>query len=542
MKSFIALVVDDDPEILVQAKEAFPANPSSFLFTARSFKDALEIIRNEFLHAAFVDLVLDPRRAKNPDGLEILSTLAKLRPSCKRFLLTKDMMSTSSHRDAFFDLLNPAEPIIHGAIDKQNFDTNFADVLKDLCSQWLAGQVEVSDCAEVLAALTEKGVVEPESTRVTSEEIDYLVSRLLGQGKRRPNPTEDDVDRICLSYLSKGRSQSVVMLGRPCNRAGQQGIYCVIKVGWRSDAMQESYRYQTYVRFLMSLNRRVELLDFIQGDALGLVCYSFGGPSPESVCSLGDLFDREDFRAVNVIDELFPPESKEFYAREQKARDIGRFFSTTYGFNAGRARDAVDRFAERIAPAIGGYKEGNTLRVGGDALTLPMDVLGAGSFRTEYQACIIHGDLNAENVIVANDNRVICIDYRYTGWGPRTLDFAALQASVRLSSPVLARTVKEIVDDHRVEMEVWESAWSGKEGSEALPDSSPYWARVSHRLLRKLGENFADESPQAHASTCLLLALRLLYGRSWADEARLRLLVWMSSLTRFWREYQEKKQ
>jgi hypothetical protein len=537
VKTFKALVVDDEPGIRAEAEEVFSSNASSRIFTAASLKEAQEIILNEFLHVAFIDMQLDEDRASNTDGKTILRELVEVRPSCKRFLLTQ---YPDKYRRDFFALLHPLNPIIHGALDKRDFGNNFANVLTRFSSDWLAGEVQVSDCGAILNAFAEKHV-ELESPKLTSDEIDYLVSTLLGQGYKHGKRTKEDIDRISFSFLGKGRSRSIVVLGRPYSEAGQQGIYCVIKLGLRRETEEESIRYRRYVRFLVSLNRRVELLDFISGDALAAVCYSFGGRSPESIFSLGDLFACEDSKAITVVDDLFRPETKEWYANHRVDRDMAGFFYMTYDLDANNVLEEVIRFAEEIAPQCGGNKVGSSLRFGGDALALPEDVLGASSLRAAYEACIVHGDLNAENVIISDDGRVICIDYRYTGWGPKTLDFAALQASIRLSKPVLERSLQKIVADHRIEKEVWKSAWYDT-SDYGLESGKPYWARLSHYLLRKVVANFEGLLPEEHAATCLLLALRLFRVRSLSKEARLRLLVWMSSLSNLLKDSRKIKQ
>jgi len=64
----------------------------------------------------------------------------------------------------------------------------------------------------------------------------------------------------------------------------------------------------------------------------------------------------------------------------------------------------------------------------------PLQTLGSAKMSRKYKSCIIHGDMNANNIITAEDGRAIMIDYRHTTVGPRALDFAALETAIRLSS------------------------------------------------------------------------------------------------------------
>jgi hypothetical protein len=156
-------------------------------------------------------------------------------------------------------------------------------------------------------------------------------------------------------------------------------------------------------------------------------------------------------------------------------------------------------------------------------------LIGAGALRADYHACIVHGDLNAENVLVSSDGRVMCIDYRYTGWGPRVLDYVPLEASLRLSTGSTEGAVEHVARDHRFEAEIWKRAWGDSDAGKAFAEW-PFWARVSVRLSRLMREQIPDVSQKEYAAACLLWALRIFRVTSLRFEARLRLLSWMSGL------------
>lgn len=524
MNFFTALVVDDDPDITSEASGSFEDDLHIRIITASNLDEARDALSKNFIHSAFVDLQLDTTNPRHSGGLQVLRELFDIRPACRRYLLTQH---ADKYKEDFFTLVHPLNPIVHGALDKGDFRDHFASVLRRLADNWMRFPVVVVGAQSIVESLVSKGIGLGKPL-LAVDEVDYITSTILGQGKHIPEDSNDEFNRISLTILGKGRSRSVVALGKPENKLGKTGIFCVIKFGLRSESEEEFNRYNRYVRLLVSLNRRVELLDYVAGDCLAAVCYSFAGKSPDRISSLGDLLDTEHSDAYKVIENLFEPSTKEWYATEKAESDMAGYFNLHYHLNAASVVNEVVMFAEENATLIGGVKVKNQVKLDGDSLKLPVDCIV--QLRRRYKSCVIHGDLNAENVIISDDGRVICIDYRYTGWGPRTLDFASLQASARISETGLNSDYRQMIRSHRIERDVWKTAWAA--GSAEIPPKTtwPYWATVSYKLLQQLRATFPDAEPHEHAATCLLLGLRLFRVRSLGQSVKMRFLVWMSSL------------
>jgi hypothetical protein len=140
--------------------------------------------------------------------------------------------------------------------------------------------------------------------------------------------------------------------------------------------------------------------------------------------------------------------------------------------------------------------------------------------------------LHAGNLLVRKglEGGAVVIDYQYTGPGPAYLDFAALDASARVSSAAGTAVGQPAVEEQAaVEPRLWEAAWATPPGGPP-PDGLPFWARVSHRVLGLLRETFPGLSPDEYAGTCLVWAVRLFKVDVMDDAARLRILVWASHL------------
>lgn len=177
-----------------------------------------------------------------------------------------------------------------------------------------------------------------------------------------------------------------------------------------------------------------------------------------------------------------------------------------------------------------------------------------------YHACLVHGDMNASNAFVSLPERplsehltedtptVTWIDFGETRIGPRSLDFAAIQSSIRLGvgsipgdsgigivvcgSVELARELKALSLEEQLLMACADKQTLGCE--------SRYWVRADHEVWKVLMNNFDQSqdptmsfpsiSVEEHATVCYMWAARVLKA-SWPTALQcLRMLVWMSAL------------
>lgn len=526
MLKYRVLIVDDDEELVKTTCKSLRDIAGIEVHTASNLEEGRAEIKENFFNVAFVDIQL-VRRGRNIDGKILLSDLAEKRPACMRILLTQ---YPDAYREDFFDLLHPVAPIIHGAVDKQSYRDRIVDVLKELGNQWLQSPIKINGVKEITSCLNTR-IGGASDVAITDDEVDYLVSTILGQGAKTHRQSEHAITTISLDELPGGRSRSVVYLGRPETKLGKKGIWCVLKIGPREEAEEEIQRYSWYVRLLLSLNRRVEQLGHVLGDSLGAICYSFAGQSPEGVTTLHKCFENEDERASKCIKKLFSTKAQEWYSQVAQEDDLGAFMYSAYKLEPRSIMKQVHAFAERIAPKIGGRMSGSGIIVNGGKIRLPTDILGSGQLRRPFTGCFVHGDLNASNVVMASDGRAFFIDYARTGFGPATLDFAALHSSLRLASCVKDRPLSELLGDLPLEHKLWNLVAKGNRLPPVRPDvHEPYWLRISKQMIKSGKTNFPKLTGSEHVTTCLLWALRVIRLTRLTEGQRLRILIWMSAL------------
>lgn len=547
MNQFRILVVDNDEQLLRHAKGLEKTIPGLKVTAIADLGQAREAIDREFFHVAFIDLRLRNEPTRVSEGQLVLKELQARRPACRRYLLT---VYITENRAEVFGLLDPRSQVVESVVDKANLRVTMGAIVKELAESWLESRVEIEPLSDLAAEVLRKcgprsDAAEPyDGVSVTTEEVDTIVSRILGQGRRRfrpefPEPetpvidTRDLVRGVSLVFERKGRSKSVVATGRPVTTSGFPGVYCAIKISPRHDALEERDRYERYVRLGLSAERRAELLRSAMGDSIGALCYGFAGSSPSNVTDLESLFEQESVRSFSVLETLFGSASHDWRNTElaETGQDLAEFFWSAYGLEPDPIMQQLTTWVEKNADRWGMRYRAGSLLSGSVKLTLPCNRdYTTGPVRGEYQSCVVHGDLNAANVMVADDGRVMLIDFRHTTRGPRTLDAAALETSARMVCDDNGPTSADLALQYRIEAGLARNAWSDDFRSSDAYEKFPFWARISATLRSHLKVGLDDLAPEEYIATCLLYVTRVLRATKLTEAARFRLLVWASVL------------
>lgn len=388
--------------------------------------------------------------------------------------------------------------------------------------------MRVDSLTEVMEAISSKST----HSRVAStrDEIDYLLSTLHGQGQFLDR-SDFEVSSISPALMTGGRSNSVVLKCQPRTSHQMNGIWTVVKLSPRAEAAEEYLRYSRYVRLLVSLDARVELLGYVPGDTLGAICYSFAGKTPNVVLGLNDLFEARDDRASLVLNNLFAPEAQCWYATSGTAVAIPDFLAHPYTLKTEDVIRAVSETVKKTQAKLAGIQlrdEGFIWN--GIKIPDPLQTLGSGTMAHRYRSCIIHGDMNANNIITAEDGRAIMIDYRHTTVGPRALDFAALETSIRLASVTSASTTEDILKTFKLETVTWKTNWASPNRFPQVDRGVAYWQKISSQLTALARMNFQDLTALEYACACFGWIARMLRV-ALPFEQRLRLICWMGHLS-----------
>jgi CheY-like chemotaxis protein len=529
---FSVLLVDDDKAQLEAIEDLQDEYPGLEIHYASKLSQALDIIERHYLQLAVVDVSLRGEAEADTDGVFLLKSLRAIRPSCERILLTT--IQSEDRREAI-SALAPArgEPALaQGLVDKLDENLRARELIAERARRWLHAPVNVGNLQALSEQLLDRGVTggkisqQRENLRVSEAEVEFVLSRLFGQGDIDPDRAVDLVDDVEMHLISEGWSRSVVAWCEPrASKSGRTGPRCVVKIGPRSDAEQEIQRYRSYVRYGVALRYRVELLDHVLGDTVGAVCYSYGSGHSKVTASLQQMFDDEQDEAIQCLEILYDAKEKHLLADVTRANDLVLFFRREYGRDLLQLVKQLRRFVENQKD-LSLVDGGRGVKWRDEVFAIPKpEEFGSGRYTGPYLACVVHGDLHGGNVLVADQAQAVLIDYRNMTRGPRLLDFASLETSLRMLRTLVYRPQAEIFGDVELERALWSATWDNQDS-----DFEPYWARVSFRLRALMRENFPDCGEWEYAATCLLRALRVFAASAVRDEHRMRLLIWISVL------------
>lgn len=397
-------------------------------------------------------------------------------------------------------------------------------------------QISRSQTSTALLNIRFSGGVRFRTTREREDAL-ALIRRLValpGVGIAALGPTA-----VTLEALTGGRSAAQVFKLTPlfgAARSDRKGSPVVVKIAPRAQALREKANYETFVRAGLPAACRPALLGFAATRARAALCYAFvGGRDGNRLETLTDYLQQGDGAVLNrVLRRIFDPLRDTWYspAMIRRERDIARYYLKRYfAGKRGAAKDEaiLAACAARYFKAKwsdGGY------RIGAVWFPSPYTVLfdtGPQSPKTRrpYRSCILHGDLNTDNIVVAERRSgdhgapdlaqyrrgVTLIDFQKTGRGHVYQDLVSLEASVRINHPLDA-SFAEIMETERL-------IALGKRP----PGNDPYAAmirKIRAAALRTFGD--VEEAATYHFAVAAI-ALRLMQATDLSPIARARITI-----------------
>ncbi|MEY2420009.1 MAG: hypothetical protein QOI95_76 [Acidimicrobiaceae bacterium] len=570
------LIVDDHPDTLVECKAAFSLDPRLVLDCTSSKDDALAALVEHVYDLIIVDLQLDDARPMVLEGEQVLAYAARRHPIAELYAWTSYPSLGTTTALVVQRLLSPDEPIasrLCGLIDKTKFvaSDKALTIAQKVAESRLSNPVvlEPAKLAVVVDKLSQShsvfGWTEPEEIGLTArtEEIEFLVARLFGQGTRAGTQSLERTVEIDLfdelaaqgDEASTGSSGAAVFLARPRGPEGVLGEWVVVKVGGLDHVSNEVARYERYVRYDRAAKHRVELLGSAPGNNVGAIAYSLAGPDPQHSQTIAAPIRKADTRALRVIGTLFSDEWKHWHGIKLDAGNPMNFFQREFefGFN-----DRLDQFLDGVRSAVTWRAkqqaaagaawwvtdEDRSLRTAdGTELALAGQGLN-NSLITHVPFAICHGDSHAANIICTEDDSPRLIDYAATGPGPRALDFAVFEASHRVIEAD-SLDIDSCLRRHSAEQDLWSTVWAQKtltdsDAKKIVDSRSTFWEQLSATVLTRLRLSFPDCTPEEYARVAILQGVRLA-PIWWVDDSksgakrrkncvRIRLSSWMSPM------------
>jgi len=271
--------------------------------------------------------------------------------------------------------------------------------------------------------------------------------------------TERPLGAATLEALTGGRSEARVFKLTPFFGPGRRikGAPVVMKIAPDLQCAREKANYDAYVRHILPAAVRPELLGFVRTRTHSGLCYSFVGRA-EGVRgdTLTDCLQRGDLAKLDIVlRKIITPMRDTWHAPALlgKERDIARRYLDRY-FTGPRSTARTESILQACAARYFGARQTEGRCVIGirDGLSFPSprEILFVSRRKRPWRSCIIHGDLNSDNLIFTEvAPGVAIIDFQKTGRGHVHEDLVALEASIRINYPKNA-SFPEILEQERL--------------------------------------------------------------------------------------------
>lgn len=423
MKILRAIFIEEDPRVAGELKPHYrnlltKCGYDVVFFDAQNETQARKAIDAQDPHILICDLGFD----KDYAGLHLIKALRTNYPDL--FMVGTSMGEYSN------SLVDARQPSFHMFLDKQAIlareerymklsQTRFLECFK------LETDVRISNLDSIHSDEFQK--------LASKRELVALVRQIMFSGHM-----PDDLmhpDEVTLEPLSGGLSGSSVF--KMISRNSRSGIICVpsvLKISKRDYAARELENYHRFVKWGLPYTWRVDLLGYGETKNYGAIAYSFIMSDLKKFEAFTDLLRRkEDARVFAVIGTLFSPEMRRWYGDPliRSESNIVERYANRY-FRGSESKALCEKSFILVAQReFGARINGNKLEVAGKLFELPSPAL-FGRPMSNYSSCICHGDLNSNNVIVAENGQLIFIDFQETGRGHVFEDFVTMELSVRL--------------------------------------------------------------------------------------------------------------
>lgn len=319
---------------------------------------------------------------------------------------------------------------------------------------------------------------------------------------------------VALQPLGGGRSGSYVFRASPSgpDRVPNDASV-VLKISSLDEGLREKANYDRFVEPFLPAQCRPKLLCVAADNDRTVLCYSFVGDcdQPETLTNrlaAGDLgaFTHALSTLSNDLRQWYEPRQVEIEI------DLAGYYLGRYFADATATADAEDRLLDHATYYFDARRVEGSCVIQGTTFPSICEMLFSRPTARLYRSCIVHGDLNSDNVIVGRTGvSAQVVDFPRTGRGHVHLDLVSLEASLRINYP----SVAPYGDILRTESII------ARSGPVFL--NTPY-ARAIENVREVARQQFgAEEYRASYHFAVAAVGLRLMQATDLSDSARARI-------------------
>lgn len=419
-KIFVLEDIDSWRNLLCQllVKEGY------YVDSASNLADARKYLKENFYHLAILDIQLDENNSKNEDGMKLLEELCQsgLLRSLKIIMFS---VKRKLIREAFakYGVLDFTSKVPFSNKDfVETIHKIFLTQIKVNPNLKISWQSKSADQAVLNLRLFNNKIQIKNSSEIKNliaGELEDLLRRLF-----------HSVDSIIVKPLKPGMSGTNVLLVNAFNSDMGGTAPLIVKFGDSEIIKKEEENFNKYVRFYGGA-RHTSMLDKAYTSRLGGIIYQLLGASDEHLESFSDYYEKSTAdEIIHALDDLFYGTCHSWYRNPGVEQPVN---ITRHYLNK------IPITKENLESRFGKLK----VKRDNDKLIIfnaldenrkfynPLYIFDNGDITVPTYKCIIHGDLNATNILVDKDHHTWLIDFGATGIGHILEDFIELDSIIR---------------------------------------------------------------------------------------------------------------
>jgi CheY-like chemotaxis protein/thiamine kinase-like enzyme len=511
------LVVEDKDVWMEPVKEAL-INGGFEVKSAASYPDAEDLLKNEFFHIALVDLELGEPEG-NTYGVEVLEYIKEYYPDCHCLIYTQHAFDRE-YTETVINCLSVPNIIARGCYMK-NVRYDLDDVKSEFFEPTWDNFIKINHEIEIIpegfdldGMLIEQ--FGKKNLKMVKESLLSIIGKLFYG--------DNEIEKVILNPFKQGYSKSILFKASVKSNLLKErpGKQVIIKFGEKKIIKQESINYDKCVQWFLTLNQSVQKLSYKELNDYAAILYTFAGDSPKNILTFAEGIKEKDENKDEIIrrsiSNMFNPERRDWYHPDviEKERSIRKYYleSVLHKTPADLTKIFIDEILKSKNANIEFKDKDKSLYF--DNIKIPDPYLFSNSqpFMEDFSTCIIHGDLNTNNIIIDSKGKWYLIDYAHTGRGHVFLDFINLELNIRHNlfwENGILFTLKEM---HNFEKSIIDKFGvdEGNMPSADMENKKYYLEKAKHLILlirRMASDNFKDEPKRLYNLGLFYMALEM---------------------------------
>lgn len=534
------LVVEDKDVWMEPVKEAL-INGGFEVKTAASYPDAEDLLKNEFFHIALVDLVLGKPEG-NTFGVEVLEYIREYYPDCHCLIYTQHA-GESGYAETVIECLSVPNIIARGCYRKdKHCDLN--DIKSEFFEPTWDNFIKINHKIEIIPEgfdlnrmlIKQFGKKNP---KMVVESLLSIIGKLFYG--------DNEIEKVILSPFKQGFSKSILFKASVQSNLLKKrpGKQVIIKFGEKKIIKQESINYDKCVQWFLTLNQSVQKLSYKELNGYAAILYTFAGDSPKNILTFAEGIKEKDENKDEIIrrsiSNMFNPERRDWYHPDVIEKELpirSYYLESVLDKNpADLTKIFIDKILKSKNANIEVKDKNKSLYFDDFNIKIPDPYLFSKShpFMEDFSTCIIHGDLNTNNIIVDSKGKWYLIDYAHTGRGHVFLDFINLELNIRHNlfwENDIPFNLKEILNFEKSIINKFEVD-EGNMPSADMEDKKYYLEKAKHLILlirQRASDNFKDEPKRLYNLGLFYMALEMTTKRMEGGVDEIRHFIMLAGL------------